>query len=207
MVNYTNSKIYKIFSNNSTKIYVGSTTKPYLSTRLAQHVSQFRKSKTNERVQIFPASFLVIEDGDYHIELLEIFSCNSRDELSVREGYWKQQFKDCLVSRIINKLEVEDVKTQMTPLPTVKPIRGRPPLKKIPAVPEIKYRKPAHGIVMKDFIKYLLVKLTPIHYEGGRYRPFLLYDWQNRFVALWQYEKKVRDYDTDRDEYECNEVY
>ena len=33
MVNYTNSKIYKIFSNNSTKIYVGSTTKPYLHIR------------------------------------------------------------------------------------------------------------------------------------------------------------------------------
>ena len=39
MVNYDNGKIYKIKSNQTNKIYVGSTTKTYLSQRMDQHRS------------------------------------------------------------------------------------------------------------------------------------------------------------------------
>ena len=138
MVNYTNSKIYKIFSNNSTKIYVGSTTKQYLSTRLAQHVSQFRHSKINVNAHNFTTSFLVLEDGDCQIELLELFPCTCRDELSAREGYWQREFNDLLVNRHINKL----AKTFVGRKPyTLKVPFVIPPMEKTTTTPK-KERKP-----------------------------------------------------------------
>jgi hypothetical protein len=59
MVNYTESKIYKIISNCGDLIYVGSTTKKYLSSRLAQHKSKYKFYKkgtiTKSTFQLFDA--------------------------------------------------------------------------------------------------------------------------------------------------------
>ncbi len=43
MVNYTNSKVYKIWSTLGNNIYVGSTTKQYLSQRMDKHRECYRK--------------------------------------------------------------------------------------------------------------------------------------------------------------------
>ena len=125
MVNYSNGKIYKIFSHNSPKIYIGSTAKPYLSTRLAQHVFQ-HKYFLNGASRIYMTSYLVMDYGDFHIELVESFPCKSRDELSAREGYWQREFKDLIVNRQINKLP--------------KVFKERKPFtRKVPYVPRYKY--------------------------------------------------------------------
>jgi hypothetical protein len=42
MVNYGNGKIYKIESHLGDKIYIGSTTKQYLSQRMDKHRSEYR---------------------------------------------------------------------------------------------------------------------------------------------------------------------
>ena len=39
MVNYQLGKIYKLVDNTNGNIYIGSTCKPYLSSRLVQHKS------------------------------------------------------------------------------------------------------------------------------------------------------------------------
>ena len=43
MVNYANSKVYKIWSPQGDKIYIGSTTKIYLSQRMDKHRSDYKR--------------------------------------------------------------------------------------------------------------------------------------------------------------------
>ena len=50
MVNYAKGKIYKIVCNVTGLIYVGSSTKHYLSDRLGNHTARYRKYlSTNDR--------------------------------------------------------------------------------------------------------------------------------------------------------------
>ena len=45
MVNYGNAKVYKIWSTAGDKIYIGSTTKEYLSQRMDKHRSGYKQWK------------------------------------------------------------------------------------------------------------------------------------------------------------------
>ncbi len=97
MVNYNNGKIYKIIDNTNGNIYIGSTTKQYLSQRLAGHVSDYKNFINNK--YHFVTSFTIIENNDYTIELIELYPCGSKDELHAREGYHIRN-NEC-VNRII----------------------------------------------------------------------------------------------------------
>ena len=88
MVNYQNSKIYKIVDNTNNNIYIGSTTKPLLSQRLAQHCFSY-KSWLKGNGRRF-TSYQIIANGNYDIVLLETYQCNSKDELYAREKYYIQ---------------------------------------------------------------------------------------------------------------------
>jgi len=92
MVNYQKSKIYKIISTHTDKCYVGSTTKDRLSNRLAGHRSAFKTGSTI-------TSKYILELGDYEIVLLELYPCNSKDELHMRERHYIETL-DC-VNRFI----------------------------------------------------------------------------------------------------------
>ena len=87
MVNYANSKVYKIWSTQGDKIYVGSTTKQYLSQRMEKHradYKQFKNGKCN-----FITSFKIFDEygiENCFIELLETKDCKSKDELLQLEG-------------------------------------------------------------------------------------------------------------------------
>ena len=85
MVNYNNGKIYKIIDNTNGNIYIGSTTKQYLSQRLTTHVKNYKLFLNGKGH--FVTSFKIIENNDYYIELIELYFCNSKDELHAREGY------------------------------------------------------------------------------------------------------------------------
>ena len=90
MVNYQLGKIYKIVSNtDSDKCYVGSTTKKYLSSRLAHHKCVYSKYKVNEFGK-FTVFDLFDEFGvdNCQIFLVESCSCNSKDELHARERFY-----------------------------------------------------------------------------------------------------------------------
>jgi hypothetical protein len=78
MVNYNNSKIYKLVCLATNKCYIGSTTKEYLSQRLVQHVAESKSKKPCRSKEI-------IDGGNYSIILLEAYPCNSRDELKAKE--------------------------------------------------------------------------------------------------------------------------
>ena len=75
MPDYQNSKIYKLVSNKTTDIYIGSCLMR-LSTRLSQH-----KNKSNTAI----SRKLFTDDSIITIVLLENFACNTKNELKARE--------------------------------------------------------------------------------------------------------------------------
>eukprot|EP01050_Picozoa_sp_SAG11_P040609 SAG11_NODE_17752_length_509_cov_372.278049_1_plen_102_part_01 len=93
MVNYNNGKIYKIVCNITGLVYVGSTTKKYLSSRLAEHRSHYKAYISNKYHHV--SAFKIIETGDYDIILLELVNCNTKDELHKRERYYIEKL-DCV---------------------------------------------------------------------------------------------------------------
>ena len=89
MINYENSKIYKLTNTTTNQIYVGSTTRD-LKTRYREHLSRY-KTKTN-RIK----SYLLFNDTDnVIIELLENVNCKNKKELHDRELHYIQSL-DCV---------------------------------------------------------------------------------------------------------------
>jgi hypothetical protein len=92
MVNYSNGKIYKIEALNAPmdeKVYVGSTTKQYLSQRMDKHRSDYKQWKESKTHKI--TSFDLFDR--YGVEncvivLIELVNANSKDELHAREKHY-----------------------------------------------------------------------------------------------------------------------
>ena len=78
MPNYQNGKIYKLVSNISSDIYIGSTVNK-LSHRLCEH-----KNKSNQCV----SKQLFANDAVIQIILIESCPCNSKSELTAREHHF-----------------------------------------------------------------------------------------------------------------------
>ena len=86
-IDYKNSKVYKIWSPNGDKIYVGSTTKKMLCQRMTAHREDFKRWKAGNFHSV--SSFLLFEEygvENCFIELIEAKECNSKDELHKLEG-------------------------------------------------------------------------------------------------------------------------
>ena len=83
MVNYQNGKIYKLVSDNSDKVYYGSTTKK-LYDRKAGHMYCYRKYLEGDKSRPC-SSFEVIKEGDLRIVLLENYPCEDKSQLIERE--------------------------------------------------------------------------------------------------------------------------
>ena len=87
MKDYSQSKIYKLVSPHTDKIYIGSTQLKYLSTRLASHrqaMKQYDENGKNSRYK-FCSAFDILRKGDVCIELIEAYPCKSVDELNAKE--------------------------------------------------------------------------------------------------------------------------
>ena len=100
MVNYANSKVYKIWSTQGDKIYVGSTTKQYLSQRMDTHRTAY-KSWKDGKCKLITSFKLFDEYGleNCSIELLEAKECNSKDELLKIEGKYIREL-ECVNKRL-----------------------------------------------------------------------------------------------------------
>ena len=104
MVNYQQGKIYKIECNATGKVYIGSTCKKTLAERLSQHRSSYN-SYLDGRSR-YMSSFEIIEEGDYTIILIELYPCDSKDELFSRERFWTNQI--VCINKIKNQgLQIE----------------------------------------------------------------------------------------------------
>ena len=96
---YQGGKIYTIRSHKTDKYYIGSTTQP-LSRRFSGHKRDHLNHLDGKRKD-YTSSFELIAHGDAYIELLENFPCNSKDELTKREGELIRQHKNSIVNMLI----------------------------------------------------------------------------------------------------------
>ena len=95
MPEYSNSKIYKIISPSTDKIYIGSTTQPLLK-RLQDHIIEY-KSYNNDNTKDYSGAFIILAYGDYEIVLMEQLNLNNISELLKKKGeYIKANNNICL---------------------------------------------------------------------------------------------------------------
>ncbi len=88
MVNYENGKIYKIepiCDHDEQDIYIGSTTKKYLSDRMCEHRADYKRYSNTKNY----TSFILFDK--YGVEnckiiLLENYACTSKNELVAKEA-------------------------------------------------------------------------------------------------------------------------
>jgi hypothetical protein len=112
MVNYSNGKIYKIEPINGEEgdIYIGSTTKKYLSQRMDTHRNNYKQWQKGEYGNT--SSFYLFDKYDVincKIILLKLFSCSSKDELEAEEGQFIRNLQ-CVNKRIPCRTQQEQHK-------------------------------------------------------------------------------------------------
>lgn len=95
-MNYQNGKIYKIVSENTEKIYIGSTCSP-LSKRLYEHKANYKNYLDGAKNKI--SSYQIFELGEVDIILIENYPCNDKNELHARERYWMEQNKEIIINK------------------------------------------------------------------------------------------------------------
>ena len=106
-MDYAKAKIYKIWSPIGDKIYIGSTTKEYLSQRMTTHRGNYNHWKKGKGHMI--TAFNLFEEygiENCFIELLEAKPCKSKDELKQFEGSFIRTLK-CVNKYIPDRTQKE----------------------------------------------------------------------------------------------------
>ena len=112
----SNGKIYKIepiSGGDEGDIYIGSTTKQYLSQRMDKHRSGYKYWKTKGTYKI--TSYNLFEKygvDNCQIVLLESCSCNSKDELLAKEKHYIKQL--CCVNKGLPQRTQEETREYHT---------------------------------------------------------------------------------------------
>lgn len=104
---YSKTKIYKIWSLLGNKIYIGSTTKDYLSQRMTSHRYTYNKYKKTNKC--FITSFILFDEygiENCSIELLEAKHCNNIDEVKQLEGGYIRKL-ECVNKNIAGRTNKE----------------------------------------------------------------------------------------------------
>ena len=91
MVNHQLGKIYKLVDNTNGNVYIGSTCKPYLSSRLAQHKNDYKRYLIENYHYV--TSFDILKNGEYDIVLLESCPCDDKMQLYARERHYIETLK------------------------------------------------------------------------------------------------------------------
>ena len=114
---YNFSKIYKIepiTEHEEHEIYIGSTTKKYLSQRMTQHKSSYKKYLTDSKKK-YSIYDLFNKYGveNFNIYLLENYICNDINELRTKEGEYIRNLKcinkklECITNDELKKYKKE----------------------------------------------------------------------------------------------------
>ncbi len=89
MVNYQNGKIYKIEDVGGNMCYIGSTTKDFLSKRMAEHRGAYNRWKNQSCNQTMVYGIFDKYDIDNcRIVLIELYPCDTKDQLTSREAHF-----------------------------------------------------------------------------------------------------------------------
>jgi len=102
MPDYRLGKIYQLTIEDL--VYIGATTQPMLSLRLGQHKTAYKRWVNGNKK--YMTSFKLFKLGTPTIELLELYPCNSKDELHAREGQ-HQRLNVCVNKQIAGQTSAE----------------------------------------------------------------------------------------------------
>jgi hypothetical protein len=95
MPDYSNGKIYKLVSDKTNMIYIGST-KRSLKERIREHKKTFKHNiGLNTSKKLFELG------GNISIELIKLFPCNCKKELEKEEGEYIKKYKKICVNKFI----------------------------------------------------------------------------------------------------------
>jgi hypothetical protein len=92
MSNFRNGKIYKLVSDFTELVYIGSTVQD-LDKRFALHKSHFMAWMRGD--MYYCSAYQIVMFTDVKIMLVESYPCKSNKELRQREQYWKDKTTDC----------------------------------------------------------------------------------------------------------------
>jgi hypothetical protein len=96
MNRYQKGKIYKIYSFQTNKVYIGATIQP-LSQRISEHKSRYKRWQNGKHHYV--TSFDIIKHGDAKIVLLQLAPCNTKEELHAIE--YKHICENDCVNKVI----------------------------------------------------------------------------------------------------------
>lgn len=102
MIDYSKGKIYRLISGSG-KQYIGSTARK-LMFRIGDHRVGYKLWKEGKRG--FITSYILFEEGDVDIVLIENFPCNSKEELHARERYWVETM-ECVNKQVPTRTHKE----------------------------------------------------------------------------------------------------
>jgi len=89
MNKYSNTKIYKIISPHTDKLYIGSTTQT-LKRRFQKHITSYKEYKKGLINGL--SSKYIIESKDPSIVLIELYPCCSKKEKFERESFFIRKY-------------------------------------------------------------------------------------------------------------------
>lgn len=102
---YNNGKIYKITSEHTIDVYVGSTTR-VLNDRLKDHVRKYNLHlKDNKHDYI--TSYEILKYPTYEIVLIESVNVDTKKELLDREGHFIKTTPNCVNKLVMGRTELE----------------------------------------------------------------------------------------------------
>ena len=99
----TIGKVYKIYSEQTDRVYIGSTTKLLLQ-RFLQHKTNYRRY--NDGTYNFVTSFHILQYDDANIELIEEVEFDDKKELIRRERFHIEQ-NECVNKRVEGRTSKE----------------------------------------------------------------------------------------------------
>ena len=102
MPDFNDAKIYKIECRITGLNYIGSTTLRYICNRLSQHKDRFNKPHLKQY-----SSKEIIKNGDYFIDLVELYPCKTKKELLIRERYWVENTPFCINKQVPSRTKQE----------------------------------------------------------------------------------------------------
>ena len=97
---YQNGKVYRIWSLETDKIYIGSSSDT-LSNRFCNHKKNYKRWKQDKTLECCSSYILfdLVGVDNCKIELIKNFPCNSKAELNREEGKVMRENKEIIVNR------------------------------------------------------------------------------------------------------------
>ena len=105
--NYQNGKVYRVVDNSFQMCYIGSTIEK-LSSRMSSHKAKYKKFK-NLNEGSYTTVYKIFDDygaENCKIELIELFPCSCKEELTAREGH-HQRNEECVNKYIAGRTKKE----------------------------------------------------------------------------------------------------